>query len=295
MAAFMSAPHGVSRMNEGVGAAHASIGARSLLLGVLRKISEQHLWTLAAGVTFYIILAIFPAVAALVSVYGFFSDPGTIARQLNALSNILPAAAVEVIGDEIIQLVAQGNSVLSFAFAASLIISIWAASAGMRAIFDALNAVYGERERRGLIKLHVISLTITIGALVLALLLLATVAVLPAVLDDLGLKPAMDLLVRAARWPVLFLMVDLGFAVLYRYGPSRPNARFRWVTWGSACATVAWVVASVLFSWYAMHIGNYNKTYGSLGAAAVFMTWIWISTVTIMVGAALDSELERAR
>ncbi len=251
--------------------------------------------TLAAGVTFYIILALFPAIAALVSVYGLFSDPSTIAKQLDALSNILPAGAVEVIGNEIDQLISQGNSVLSLAFAASLTISIWSANAGMKAIFDVLNVVFGERERRGLIKLHVMSLAVTIGALVLTLLLLVTVAVLPAALDYIGLRPAMDRLVRLARWPALFVVVDFGLAILYRYGPSRTNARFRWVTWGSACATVAWVITSVLFSWYATRLGNYNKTYGSLGAAIVFMTWIWISTIIVLVGATLDSELEQTR
>ncbi|MGP0091756.1 MAG: YihY/virulence factor BrkB family protein [Xanthobacteraceae bacterium] len=269
--------------------------AKNVLLAVLRRISEHRLLTLAAGVTFYIILAIFPAIAALVSVYGLFSDPSTIAKQLDALSTVLPPGAVEVVGNEIDQLVAQGNSALSLAFAGSLAISIWSANAGMKALFDVLNVVYDQRERRGLVKLHVVSLTVTIGALILTLLLLATVAVLPAALDTLGLRPVLDQLLRVARWPLLFLAVNTGLAILYRYGPSRVSARLPWVTWGSACATVAWVAASVLFSWYATHFANYNKTYGSLGAAVVFMTWIWISTIIVLVGATIDAELERAR
>ena len=175
-----------------------------MLLAVLRSISEHRLPTLAAGVAFYIILAIFPAIAAVVSVYGLFADPKSIAEQLEALSTVFPSGAIEVVRDEISQLVAQGNSALSLAFAASLAISVWSASSGMKAVFDVLNVVYDERERRGFIKLQLISMAVTVGALALTLMSLATVTFLPAALDAIGVKPALDLLVRLARWPVLF-------------------------------------------------------------------------------------------
>jgi len=174
------------------------------------------------------------------------------------------------------------------------VISLWSANAAMKSLFDTLNIVYQEKERRSFIKLNLVSLSFTVAAILFGLLALGAVIALPLALKYLGISEAADLLLRIGRWPALVVVLALALAIIYRYGPSRQMPRWRWITWGSAFAAVAWVVMSVLFSWYAANFGNYNKTYGSLGAVIGFMTWIWLSIVVILVGAETDSVLERS-
>src|SRR5215204_1053878 len=267
-------------------------GWKDILVRVYRGISEDRVLSIAAGVTFFALLALFPAIAALVSVYGLFADPGTIATHLDQLSSLLPGGAVEIIGEQLKRVSAQGSTKLGVTFAVGLAISLWSANAGIKALIDALNIVYKEKEKRGFIKLNAVSLTFTAAAIGFILFALAAMVVLPIVLDFLGLKGATELLLKIVRWPLLFVAVALGIALIYRYGPSRTKAKWRWITWGSGFASLVWIAASILFSWYAANFGSYNKTYGSLGAAIGFMTWIWLSTIVILMGAELDAEME---
>jgi membrane protein len=268
-------------------------GWKQVLVRTYEGVSEHRLVSIAAGVTFYLLLAIFPAIAALVSIYGLFADPSTISRNVEALSNVLPGGAVEVVGDQINRIAGQGHGSLSFAFALGLVISLWSANSGVKAMFDALNVAYGEEERRGFIKLNVVSLTFTILGIVFLLGALGAVVAIPIALQSLQLQSVTGWLVSALRWPALFVAVALALAFLYRFGPDRRDAHWRWITWGSASATLLWLAASALFSWYAANFGSYNKTYGSLGAVIGFMTWIWLSTIIVLLGAELDSDMER--
>ena len=163
----------------------------------------------------------------------------------------------------------------------------------MKALFDALNVVYGEKEKRSFIKLNVISLAFTIGALLFLVVALAAITVLPVVLNDLGLATATEWLVELGKWPLLLIGVALGIAFLYRYGPSREKPQWRWVTWGSAVAAIAWLVMSLLFSWYSANFGSYDKTYGSLGAVIILMLWFYLTAYVTLIGAELNAELER--
>jgi len=163
----------------------------------------------------------------------------------------------------------------------------------MKALFDALNIVYDAEERRGLIKLNAVSLAFTAGALLIILLAVAAIIVLPLALEYTGLQTIGSSLVMVVRWPVLFVLLGPALALIYRFGPDRANAKWQWITWGSALAAALWIVASILFSWYAANFGSYNRTYGSLGAVVGFMTWIWISCMVILAGAELDAVLER--
>jgi membrane protein len=267
-------------------------GWKDILWRIYQNVPEHRIVSIAAGVAFYVLLAIFPGIAALVALYGLFADPSTISRHLNDLSGILPGGATDVIGEQLGRLTAQPNSTLGFAFLAGLAVSLWSANAGMKALIDALNIVYGEKEKRSFIKLNAVSLVFTFGALVFMLLALGAIAVLPFVMDHLGLAAATQWLVRFGKWPVLFVLVALIIGVIYRYGPSREHAQWRWITWGSAFAAIAWLIMSILFSWYAAKFGSYNKTYGSLGAAVGFMTWMWLSSIVILLGAELDAEME---
>jgi membrane protein len=268
-------------------------GWTDILLSVYDNIGRHRVVAMAASVTFYSILALFPAIAALVSLYGLFADPATIASHLDTLAGVLPGGAVQVIGDELKRVTAQHNDALGLAFAIGLGTALWSANAGIKALFDALNLVHDEPEKRGFIKLNAMSLAFTAAAIGFVLLALGAVVVLPIALDYLGIATGPDQVVRWLRWPALLLVMMLGLSLLYRFGPSRAEARWRWITSGSAIAAVLWLLGSVLFSWYAANFGSYNKTYGSLGAVIGFMVWIWISTIVILLGAEIDAQWER--
>src|SRR5216684_9251112 len=271
-------------------------GWKDVLLKVYENIAEHRVIAIAAGVTFYVILALFPAIAALVALYGIFADPSTIGKHLNALSGLMPGGALDIIGEQLGRVAAQGNRTLGFAFLLGLAVSLWSANSGMKALFDALNVVYAEREKRGFIRLNAVSLAFTLGALVIVLLAILAVIVLPVALNYfgnyLGIAAATAWLLTVVRWPLLLVAVSLAIAIIYRYGPSREQAQWHWISWGSAFAAIAWLAASILFSWYAESFANYNKTYGSLGAAIGFMTWIWMSTIVVLIGAELNAEME---
>jgi len=267
-------------------------GWKDILWRTYEEINEDRIVAVAAGVTFYALLALFPAVAALVSIYGLFADAATIQEHLNTIAVVLPGGALDLIGDQVRRITSKGNATLGFAFFSGLAISLWSANAGMKAMFDALNVAYGEEEKRSFIGLNVRSLAFTLAAILFILLALFGVVAVPVILNFIGLGKAAEWIVSLARWPVLLAVTVAGLAVLYRYGPSRNEAQWRWITPGSTLAAVIWIAGSMLFSWYVANFGNYNETYGSLGAAIGFMTWIWLSTTVVLVGAELNAEIE---
>ncbi|MDR7037735.1 MULTISPECIES: YihY/virulence factor BrkB family protein [Methylobacterium] len=266
-------------------------GWKDIGLRVFHDISENRLVSVAAGVTFYVLLAIFPAVAALVSCYGLVADVSTINQHLASLQGVMPQGALDIVGEQVKRIAEKGDTTLGLTFFTGLLLSIWSANGGMKAVFDALNIVYEEREKRNFLWLNLRSLTFTAGALLFIVFALVGIVVLPVVFNTIGLSSDAWYL-ALLRWPVLLFGVLLGLALLYRYGPSRDAPRWRWVTWGSAIAAVLWLVASVGFSYYVSNFGKYNETYGSLGAAIGFMTWIWISTIIVLVGAEINAEME---
>jgi len=287
----------VPEMDTGRPPGRARTKARRAWLEILRllysAIGQHRVVSIAAGVTFFVLLAMFPAVGALVSIYGLFSDPGTIRTHLNDLTSFLPGGAIEIIGDQLARVSSGGKATLGLTFLFTLGLSLWSANAGMKALFDALNIVYDAQERRGLIKLNAVSLLFTLGGLLVLLLAIGAVVVLPVALQHFGLERTGSSLLGLVRWPALFVAVVLALAFLYRFGPDRDRAQWHWITWGSASAALLWIVASILFSWYAANFASYNKTYGSLGAAIGFMTWIWISCMVILGGAEIDAVMER--
>ena len=269
-----------------------SKGWKDIALRVWRKFNSDRILLISAGVTFYAILAIFPAIAALVSIYGLVADPNTINQHVNDLRGVMPDGALDIIGDQVKRLAAKGNGTLGLTLAASLLLSLWSANGGVKSVFDALNIAYEETEKRGFFRLTLQSLVFTGGALLFVILALTAIVVVPVALQFLGVDEK-AWYVALLRWPALLLVVIFGLAVLYRFGPSRNKAKWRWVSPGSALAAVLWLLASGLFSWYVAHFGSYNQTYGSLGAAIGFMTWIWISTIVVLLGAELNAETER--
>ena len=263
-----------------------------ILKRVAAQVSSDRLLTEAAGVTFYALLAIFPALAALISLYGLVADPRTISDHLAALEGILPGGGMDIIREQVQALTSGPPKALGFGVLFGLATSLWSANQGTKALFDALNVVNDETETRGFLRRTATTLAFTVGALAFVVLAMAAVVVVPVVLNFVGLGGLADELVRAVRWPLLLAVVGLLLALIYRYGPSREKAKWRWVSWGSGFAAVSWLAGSAAFSWYVSHFGSYNKTYGSLGAAVGFMTWIWISTTIVLVGGELNAELE---
>ncbi|MBW0005880.1 MAG: YihY/virulence factor BrkB family protein [Hyphomicrobiales bacterium] len=256
------------------------------------EINKHRLLAVAGGVTFYGLLALFPAIAAIVAIYGLVADLGTVNDHLSALSGVVPAGALEVIGEQVKRIASKGNTTLGFAFLFGLGLSLWSANSGMKAMFDALNVAYGEEEKRGFVGLNLRTIGFTLGAIAFILLALGAIVVIPAILQLAGLGQLFGWLLWIARWPALLGLIIAGLATLYRYGPSRENAQWRWITPGSVLAAIAWLVFSMLFSWYVANFGKYNETYGSLGAAIGFMTWMWLSVTIVLVGAELNAETE---
>ena len=272
----------------------SDIPARSwkdIVRRVYRGITDDRILANAGAVVFYALLALFPGIAALVSIYALFADPRSIAEHLDTLAGILPGGAIDIVRDQLGRLTSQPAGNLGIGLVISLGVSLWSANGGIKALFDALNVVYREREARGFILLNAVSLVFTVGFIAFLLLALAALIALPAVLDYLPASVAE--LLDYARWPVLLVVVAAALALIYRYGPSRAEPRWRWISWGSIFAALGWIVASALFSWYATNFGSFNKTYGSLGAVIGFMMWMWLSVIVVLIGGRLNAEIER--
>src|SRR5437764_15006762 len=265
-------------------------GWKDILWRVYAGISDDRILANAAAVTFYALLALFPAIAALVSIYGLFADPASIQQQLDSVSGVLPGGAVDVIRDQLNRLVAQPRGTLGVSFVIGLVVALWSANGGIKALFDALNVVYGEEEQRSFIRLNAITLAFTVALIGFVLVAMACIVALPVALNYL--PGFMGFILNIVRWPVMLVLVAVAIAVIYRYGPSRDEPKWRWITWGSAFAALAWLGFSALFSFYAARFGSFNKTYGSLGAVIGFMTWMWLSVAVILIGAKLNAETE---
>lgn len=267
------------------------LGWRDIAWRTWQEIGTDRLAAVAGGVTFYALLAIFPAVGAFVSLYGLFADVSEVNRQLSQLALFIPSEVLSLVGDQMTRLAAQKQTSLSVAFGVSLFLSIWSANAGMSALFDGLNVAYDETERRNFFYRRLLTLGFTAGAVLFLTVITAILVAAPLAARLLGLGGEGDWLIPL-RWLVLLLVAGAGFAVVYRYGPSRSRARWRWVIWGSTFASLAWIVGSLGFSWYVNNIAHYDATYGSLGAVIGFMMWIWFSVMTVLLGAELNAEIE---
>ncbi len=264
-------------------------GWRDIFWRAWNEFNRDNIPQVAGGVTFFGLLAVFPAMAAFVSLYGLFFDISTVQQQARMLAGVLPAEAMGLVTDQLTRLVSARHAGLSAAFVTSLLLSLWSANAGMKAMMVGLNISFEEKEKRKFIRLNMVSLAFTLGGLVFVLLAAGSTIIAPIILAFVGYQGSV---LSLLRWPAMFLVAVGALAVLYRYGPSRQLEKWRWVSWGSTFAAVLWLAASLLFSQYVSHFGNYDKTYGSLGAVVGFMTWIWVSIITVLFGAEINSEIE---
>lgn len=261
--------------------------------GTYREIGEDRVTSVAGGITFFGLLSLFPAITAFVSIYGLVADPATIAGHLDLLQTLLPQSALDIIRDQIRSITSSPTTALSLAGIVGLLVALYSANGGMKALLTALNVAFFQSETRGFVKLNVVSMMFTLGGLVLILLMLGTITVIPMLLDMLPLGETMRAVVGLIRWPIMFAVLILALAALYRWGPNACESRWRWVSPGAVLAAILLVLTSAAFSWYAANFANYNETYGSLGAVIALMMWLWLASTVVLVGAEVNSEIER--
>jgi membrane protein len=267
-------------------------GWKDIFWRTYTEMQSDRLLSIAGGVAFFVLLAIFPAITALVSAYGLFFNASTITNNLSLLSDIVPGNVLSIVHEQAQRIAGNSGRALSVGIIVGILVSLWSAMSGVKAMIDALNVIYEQQEGRNFFKLSLVALVFTLAGFAAFLLAIAAVIVLPLVLAPIGLGSAAGTLTRFGRWPFLLLVLLIGLSILYRYGPDRRAARWQWVSVGSVFAAVTWIVASYLFSWYLASFANYNATYGSLGAVIGLMMWLWISTIVVLLGAELNAEIE---
>jgi membrane protein len=259
---------------------------------VLERIAEDRIGLIAAGCTYYLLLAAFPALAAFVSVYGFVADPETVADQIAFLGDILPEAALSLAQEQLGRLAAANPGSLSIGLFVGLGIAIWSTNNGVKTLFQAMNIAHNVKETRAFIKLNTLTLAFTVGGLALAVVLFVGVGLVPLVLSFVGLEGASAAIIAALRWPLLLVLVLAGVALLYRYGPSQHRLGWRAIMPGTSLAVAGWLVASLFYSSYLANFANYNATYGSLGAVIGSLAWVWLLMFVLLIGAEFNAALK---
>jgi membrane protein len=287
-----------ARMNSGRERRRRHLGwaaSKQVLYRTYQEFNNDRLLALAAGVVFYGLLALFPAITALVSCYALFSDPATISNHLALLQTIMPTGAYSIVAGQVDRIAETATSDLSLTFFVSLALSLWSVNAGVKAIIAALNIVYGVKDSRSIIRLNFVSLAFSVGTIVGLLLAISAIIVLPIVLSYLPLGGVSHELIVWLRWPALVVMLLVGLALLYHFGPNRIDAPWQLISVGAVFAAINWIIGSALLSFYLGNFANYGATYGSLGAAIGLMMWLWMTSISVLLGAELNSELDAAK
>jgi membrane protein len=274
----------------------AGSGWKQVLVRSYRGVNDKNLFLIAGGVTYSVLLALFPALLALVSLYGLVFDPTQVEKQVTAMSGVLPDSARGLISTELHQLVSTSGGALSTGAIIGVLFALWTASRGMSGMMSALDIAYGETETRSFIRFNLVALAMTLALIVGGVLAIGLVAGVPAVvsaLDSTGAGGLVKWVVLIAEWPVLIVVIMTLLAVLYRFAPDRHPPRWRWVTPGAIIGTLLWIIGSILFSVYVANFSNYNATYGSLGAVVVLLTWLYLSAFVVLLGAEVNAEAEQ--
>jgi len=266
-------------------------GWRDILIRTYRRVNRDRIDIVAASAAFWALLALFPTIAAVIALWAFVLEPASMRDQISALSQPLPDEAAELVNERAAEIAAR-EAVAGYGAMIAIGFALWTASAATKTLMEGLNAAYDERERRGFLRFNATALLLTFGILAGFVVSVLAIVVIPAAL---ALQPWLDwtaVLVDWMRWPVMAVFAILGLATLYRFGPSRRNARWRWVSLGAVVATVLWIFASLGFSLYVRHFAAYNQFYGTLGGVAVLMIWFWLTAWIVLFGAELNSEIE---
>ncbi|PZX16221.1 membrane protein [Palleronia aestuarii] len=267
-------------------------GWRDIALRVKDEITRDHVSVVAAGVAFFGLLAIFPAIAAMMSIAGLFLDPSQVQEQLASVLSILPENAASILESQASDVASSSDTSIGLTAAFGLVLTLYSASKGMTTLMEGMNIAYDEEEKRGFVMQYVTALLLTVLLIIGLILALVGTVVIPALAGRLGLPESVVTLVTYGRWLLLALFTFGGLAVLYRFGPSRSNPEWRWVSTGAVVATVIWILGSIAFSIYVQNFGSYNESYGALGGVIILLTWLWLSSFIVLLGAELNSEME---
>ena len=265
-------------------------GWKDIAKRTAKQIKQDQVPLLSAGVAFYTLLSLFPAIIAGVSIYGLVADPATVQNQINELTNLLSPETAKLVGDQLKQVTSGAGGALGLATVVGILTALWSASSGMKALITGVNLAYDESESRKFAKLRGLALLLTLGAMVLLAVALFLIVGFPPLVDSW--PTVLRWVASVLRWVLLAALLIVGLAVLYRYAPDRDEPKWTWVSWGSGIATLLWVLASIGFSVYANSFGNYNKTYGALAGVIILMFWLFLTSFVVLVGAELNTEME---
>lgn len=266
-------------------------GWREVLGRVKEEVGRDNVSIVAAGVAFYMMLSLFPALVAAVAIYGIVADPAQVQSVIGRLEGVLPASALDLVESQLRGIVQSAPTTLGWGAALSILVALWSAAKGAKSLIAGVNLVYDEEEHRGFLRLQGLALLFTVGMVLVGLVAVALITVVPNLADMLGAAGAVAAMV--AQWVLLLVLILAGLAVTYRFAPDRDDPRWRWVTPGSVTAALLWLVASALFSWYAANFGSFNETYGALAGVVVLLLWLQITFFLILLGGELNSELEQ--
>lgn len=267
-------------------------GWKDILLRVKKEVADDRISVIAGSVAFASVMALFPAMLAMVSLYGLIADPADVEQQLASVYAIMPGDVAQLLGAQMRAIVGSSQGALSLGVVLALLGALWAAAGGVQALITAINVAYDEEERRSFLRLKAISLGVTLLGIVAFAVAVFLVGVLPALLDRIGLGEVAQRVIDVGRWPALAVLASVGLAALYRYAPCRTKPKWTWVSWGSAIATALWLGVSALFSFYVANFGRYNETYGAIGGVIVLLLWLYLSAYAILLGAEINAEME---
>ena len=267
-------------------------GWKDVFKRVKNELDRDKINIVAAGVAFYFFLAIFPALAAIISIYGLVTEPSQVGQQLSQITAALPEQTQQMLQERLKSIASQSSGALGWGVALSILISLWSANKGTKSLFEGINIAYDEKNERGFLKENALTLLFTLGGIIIGIICIALVVAFPALVGKLGLPETVQTIISWAKWPLLAIILVFTLAMVYKYAPVRDNPQFKWVSWGSIIATTLWVVGSLLFSWYVNNFGNFNETYGSVAAVIILLLWFNLTAFVILLGAEINSELE---
>ena len=268
-------------------------GWKDVMARTKKEVKQDRVPMLSAAVAFYSLLAIVPAMVAIVSLYGLLADPSDIERQIGDWLGSAPQEVRELIAVQLTSITENAGTAAGIGVVIGILVALWSASSGMGHLVEAINIAYDEEETRGWVKRRLLAILLTLGATIFIVVAVGLIAILPAALADTGLGTAARVVAGIVRWLVLLVGMVAALSVLYRYGPDRDDPKWRWASPGAIAATIIWLLASVLFSVYTANFAKYNETYGTLGAVVVVMLWLFLTALAVIVGAELNAELER--
>lgn len=267
-------------------------GWKDTLVRVKDEITNDRITLISAAMSFYALLAFVPAITSFVLMYAWINDPAEISNHLAKFGNFMPAEMMKMLNSQLTGLASKASSTLGLGAIVTLLFSLWSSSKACKAIMEGMNMIHEEKETRKFFKLNLTAIGLTLLGVIIGIVALAIVAAMPPILNALNFGQMFNALATAGSWVVLLGLFSIYLSIIYRYAPNRNEPKWKWVSRGAVLAAVLWALASLLFSWYAANFGDFNKTYGSLGAVIILMTWFFISSFVILLGAEVNAELE---